>query len=152
MRFFAEAGLERQHQRDAAEFIARRRRERELRFRGEILRAIGAARAGGAIGVDDLALPGALLVDVAGGAGDVGELLARLDGIRHRRRIGDHETLEHADGLGRVARLGVQIRGLQIGLALDVLRLGGVHRDAFEFHRGLAGLAGLADRPPRASA
>ena len=62
----------------------------------------------------------------------------------HRRRIGDHEALEHADGLGRVARLRVEVRGLQVGLALNVLRLGRVHRDALEFHRGLAGLAGLA--------
>ena len=71
---------------NGAEFIARRRGQRQLRFGGEVLRAIGAARAGRAIGIDDLALPVALLVDLPGGAGDVGELLARLDGVGHRRR------------------------------------------------------------------
>ena len=45
---------------------------------------------------------------------------------------------------GVVAGLGVQLRGLQVGFALDVLRLGRVQRDALELDRGLPCLAGLA--------
>src|SRR2546429_2217424 len=141
-----EALLERCRQTHGTERIARRRRERQLRLRGQVVSAIGALRAGLRLGADDLLVPVIAPRGIAALAGEVRQALARLLGVGKRCWVGVDELLQHPHGPGIVASLGVQVRGLHERFTLYGATLGGVCRDPLELRGSLARAAGFRVR------
>src|SRR5271168_5592469 len=118
-----EGFFERRHQFDASEFVANRGCERQGRLGREGPAAVGARRARGAIGGDDLPQPiiaAAVVTRLCRhGAQFAACIHGRIQGLREML----HEGLEHGARLRRIAGLVVKTRRLHGRFALHLNRL-----------------------------